>query len=284
MRQTALADARVRVVRLSANFGQTAALEAGFHHARGDVFFPLDADGQNDPADIPALLARFDEGYDLVSGWRHNRQDSIIRRLPSEVANGWLARNVGPAIHDTGCTLKAYRREYAQRISLYGYFHRFVPALMAREGARCTEMKVGHGAREHGESKYKIYRTIFNFILDTQLLKVLKGDRVSPIHRVGALGVGAFVAGVLVLLAAAAHILWHRAFDLVAASLTIVGFGLVMSGALAFWLGIACELLLRLYFEQRGQRPWSVGERVNVAPPGQPPGAAHAPQPPQAGA
>ncbi len=179
--QGAAADPRVRGLRLGRNVGQTAAMMAGFDHARGRVVVSLDGDLQNDPRDIPALIAKLDEGYDLVCGWRRQRQDKLLlRKVPSWVANRLIRRLTGVPITDNGCSLKAYRRDLLNRISLYAEQHRFIPALSASVGARITEMPVRHHARRFGESKYGISRTV-KVLVDLLTLKMITTFRSRPL-------------------------------------------------------------------------------------------------------
>jgi glycosyltransferase involved in cell wall biosynthesis len=174
-------DPRVRGLRLGRNVGQTAAMMAGFDHARGQVIVSLDGDLQNDPRDIPALIAKLDEGYDLVCGWRRQRQDKLLlRKIPSWVANRLIRRLTGVPITDNGCSLKAYRRDLLNRISLYAEQHRFIPALSASVGARITEMPVRHHARRFGESKYGISRTV-KVLVDLLTLKMITTFRSRPL-------------------------------------------------------------------------------------------------------
>ncbi|MCZ7590717.1 MAG: glycosyltransferase family 2 protein [Kiritimatiellae bacterium] len=178
----------LRVIRFRRNFGQTAAMSAGFHAARGDVVVTLDADLQNDPADIPKLLERIDAGYDVVSGWRKDRKDTFInRRLPSIIANGMISKMTGVALHDYGCTLKAYRRDVIQNVHLYGEMHRFIPALASWVGGRIDEVVVTHHARQFGKSKYGISRT-FRVVLDLMTVKFLLQYSTRPIQVFGRMG------------------------------------------------------------------------------------------------
>src|SRR5271166_2161665 len=152
MRRTRPAGPRVSIVHLRRNYGQTAAIMAGIQYSSGAVIIPMDADGQNDPADIPRLIAKLDEGYDVVSGWRQDREDKASRKLPSMIANRLISRILGVTLHDYGCTLKAYRREVIEDVRLYGEMHRFIPVYAAWEGARVTELPVRHHARKFGRS------------------------------------------------------------------------------------------------------------------------------------
>lgn len=258
LRQLA-ADPAVRVVLFRRNFGQTAAMQAGFDHAAGAVIVPLDADLQNDPADIPAMLAMLDEGYDIVSGWRAERQDHWLRRLPSRIANGLIARITGVPIHDTGCTLKAYRREALEPLRLYGQLHRFIPALAAAYGARIGEMRVRHHPRRFGASKYGLGRTT-KVILDLMLVKFLTVSMQRPVHAFGrwallatVLGIGSAGIGLVRLFAGSDDFgLW------LIASLVLATFGsqLFASGALA-------ELSTRTYHESTGRRTYVVAEVID---------------------
>lgn len=197
----AVADERVHGLRLGANVGQTAAMMAGFDNARGQVIVSLDGDLQNDPCDIPALVSKLEEGYDLVCGWRQHRQDKLLlRKVPSWVANRLIRRLTGVPIRDNGCSLKAYRRDLLNRISLYAEQHRFIPALSASVGARITEMPVRHHARRFGESKYGISRTL-KVLIDLITLKMITTFRSRPLLGFGlaalpAVGVAA-IFGVL---------------------------------------------------------------------------------------
>src|ERR671910_139179 len=204
--RAAAADPRVRGLRLGANVGQTAAMMAGFDHARGEVIVSLDGDLQNDPRDIPALVAKLDEGYDLVCGWRQQRQDKfLLRKVPSWVANRIIRRLTGVQITDNGCSLKAYRRDLLDRISLYAEQHRFIPALSASVGARITEMPVRHHARRFGESKYGISRTV-KVLVDLLTLKMITTFRSRPLVGFGTLAVpmviGTFLFAAMAVVAA----------------------------------------------------------------------------------
>ena len=195
LRQIAQIDLNVKAIRFRRNFGQTAAMSAGFDHAQGNVIIPMDADLQNDPLDIERLLQKLDEGYDVVSGWRANRKDGfILRRLPSIFANRLIARLTGVHLHDFGCTLKAYRREVIEHINLYGELHRFIPVLAKLAGAEITEIKVRHHPRTRGKSKYGISRTI-RVILDLITIKFLMSYSTRPIQIFGLMGLLSLFAG-----------------------------------------------------------------------------------------
>ncbi len=188
----------LRIIRLRRNFGQTAAMAAGFDYARGEIIVALDGDLQNDPADISRLIDKLDEGYDVVSGWRANRQEGFwLRRLPSQVANWLISRTTGTHLHDYGCTLKAYRRELINELRLYGEMHRFIPALLGGNGARVAELPVHHHARRHGNSKYGISRTV-RVVLDLLLVKFSLSFMTKPLQIFGLVGLSSFVPGLLI--------------------------------------------------------------------------------------
>lgn len=254
-------DARLRVVRLRRNFGQTAAFSAGFDRAQGQVIVTLDADLQNDPADIPALVAKLDEGYDVVSGWRRDRQDRFFdRRLPSTVANWLISRVTGVYLHDYGCSLKAYRREVLAEVRLYGELHRFLPALAHGLGARVAEIPVGHSPRRFGRSKYGVSRTL-KVLLDLLAVKFLLSYSTRPIHIFGLLGLISLAlgTGLLAYLGTVRLVLGQdigdRPLVLLAILLTIFGGQLLTSGLLA-------ELVIRTYYEAQGKPIYTVREEL----------------------
>jgi glycosyltransferase involved in cell wall biosynthesis len=242
--RAAAVDPRVRGLRLGANVGQTAAMMAGFDHARGEVIVSLDGDLQNDPRDIPALVAKLDEGYDLVCGWRQRRQDKLLlRKVPSWLANRLIKRLTGVPITDNGCSLKAYRRDLLQRISLYAEQHRFIPALSASAGARITEMPVRHHARRFGESKYGISRTL-KVLVDLITLKMITTFRSRPL-----LGftIAAVPAMIISLVFAALWLVSLTQFGPEKASaLVFPGAGLLALGVAfyLFMLGLVAEVAL----------------------------------------
>lgn len=238
------ADPRVRGLRLGRNVGQTAAMMAGFDHARGDVIVSLDGDLQNDPRDIPALVSKLDEGYDLVCGWRHQRQDKLLlRKLPSWVANRMIRRLTGVPITDNGCSLKAYRRDLLNRVALYAEQHRFIPALSASVGARIAEMPVRHHARRYGESKYGISRTV-KVLADLLTLKMITTFRSRPLAGFGLAAIPALCAAVVF------GALWLFSFTHFgpekAAALVFPGAGLLAVGVAfyLFMLGLVAEVAL----------------------------------------
>jgi glycosyltransferase involved in cell wall biosynthesis len=238
-------------VLLRKNYGQTAAMAAGFDVARGEVIVSLDGDLQNDPADIPLLLATLREGYDLVSGWRHQRQDAAIqRKLPSRIANRLIGRVTGVRLHDYGCSLKAYRREVLADMRLYGELHRFLPALAFIEGARITEVKVNHRARQYGSSKYGIDRT-FRVLMDLLTVWFMKRFLTRPMYVFGFGGLVA-IAGSLV---ASAYLLAIKLMgeDIGNRPLLTLAVVLGLAGVQLFCFGLLAELLIRTYHESQGR-------------------------------
>ncbi len=260
-------DPRVRVLHLSRNYGQTAALMAAIRNSTGDVIIPMDGDGQNDPADIPRLLAKLAEGYDLVSGWRTTRQDdALTRRLPSVIANRLISALLHVPLHDYGCTLKAYRREVVEDVRLYGEMHRFIPIYAAWEGARVTELAVAHHPRRFGRSKYGIGR-VLRVLLD--LLMVYFIDRAfdRPIQFFGKLGLGFLVLSIAIF-GWALVLKYAYEVTLIQTPLPLLAATIGLSGVLFLLLGIIAEVQARIYFEARGRPPYKI--RRIVQNPAQP--------------
>ena len=255
-------DARVKVVRLRRNFGQTAAMAAGFDLACGRVVVPMDGDLQNDPLDIPLLLARIDDGYDVVSGWRKDRKDTFVnRRLPSIMANFIISRMTGVHLHDYGCTLKAYRREVLEDVNLYGEMHRFVPVLAAQVGARVTEMPVRHHERLHGQSKYGISRTM-KVILDLMTVKFLLSYSTKPIQLFGRWGIYTLFAGTL----SGGATVYMKLFEQTSMNrnpLLILTCFLLFMGVQFIVMGLLAELSARTYYEAQGKPIYVVREKLN---------------------
>jgi glycosyltransferase involved in cell wall biosynthesis len=250
-------DPRLRVMRLRRNYGQTAAMMAGFQHAAGDVIIPMDADGQNDPHDIPRLLEKLEEGYDVVSGWRRDREDKALSRvLPSRIANFLISRVMGVRLHDYGCTLKAYRRDVIEDVRLYGEMHRFIPIFAAWEGARVTEIPVRHHPRRFGKSKYGLGR-IIRVLLDLLTLFFIGRALDRPMQFFGKIGVGAFVLSVLAF-AWALSLRFLGYATLIQTPLPLLAATLGLSGILFLLLGIMAEINSRTYFEARGKAPYKI--------------------------
>lgn len=245
-------DATLKVLRFRRNFGHTAALAAGFAHARGEVIVSLDADLQNDPLDIPRLLAKLDEGYDLVNGWRVDRQDPFLRRrLPSQIANALIARITRVKLHDTGCALKAFRRDLAKGLKLYGDMHRFIPALAVDMGARLTEVPVTHHPRTHGVSKYGLTRTP-RVVLDLITIKFLSCYAARPSHLFGLLGlIGVLAGGGITTVLGVQRLFFGVA--LANRPLLLLGILLLVTGVQLVTAGLLAELLSRTYHESQGK-------------------------------
>lgn len=256
-------DRRVRLIELRRNFGQTAALMAGFDHARGKILVPMDGDGQNDPADIPALLAKLDEGYDVVSGWRVDRQDGEwSRRLPSRVANRLISWATGVHLNDYGCTLKAYRREFVENIRLYGEMHRFIPVYAQREGARIAEMAVQHHPRLHGASKYGLERTA-KVLLDLLVVMFLGRYAAKPIYVFGGFGLGSLAIS----LASGVYALYLKAFaglSLIQTPLPLLSILMFAIGVIFLLSGLLAEMIVRTYHESQNKPPYSVRRKINM--------------------
>ena len=263
LQHLAAADERLKVIRFRRNFGQTAAMSAGFDAASGSIIIPMDGDLQNDPTDIPRLIQKLDEGYDVVSGWRRDRKDTFItRKIPSILANALISRMTGVHLHDYGCTLKAYRREVLDGINLYGEMHRFVPALVSQFGARVAELPVNHRHRLHGVSKYGISRTL-RVILDLITVKFLMTYSTKPIQLFGRWGVYTILAG----LGSGAMTIYMKFFDHLSMNrnplLILTGFLLFM-GVQFIVMGLLGELNARTYFESQGKPIYVVRDRINL--------------------
>ena len=258
----ATADTRFKLVLLRRNFGQTAAMQAGIDHAQGEVIVTLDGDLQNDPADIPMMLDHIDEGYDLVHGWRKNRQDaSLNRKLPSKIANRLISKVTGFPIHDLGCTLKAIRADIAKELELYGEMHRFIPILAHRDGAKCLEVVTRHRPRIHGETKYGIGRTT-RVLLDLMTVKYLLQYFASPMKLFGNIGFmcaalsATFGLGALTLK-------WMGGMDMTGNPLMLFALVSGLASIQFFSLGLLGEVNARVYYAQHGQRNYKVRSVVN---------------------
>jgi len=260
LRQQAAGAPELVAVLLRRNYGQTAAIAAGFDASRGRLIVTLDGDLQNDPADIPMLLGRLEEGYDLVSGWRHQRQDHAVSRLlPSKIANALIARVTGVRLHDYGCSLKAYRRELVEDMNLYGELHRFLPALAFIEGARIAEVKVNHNARQFGQSKYGIDRT-FRVLMDLFTVWFMKRFLTRPMYVFGfgglsAMGIGALLSAYLLAVKLGGAEIGNRPLLLVAVLALITGVQL-------FCFGLLSEVQMRTYHESQGRPIYRIRETL----------------------
>ncbi len=253
-------DAQLKVIRFRRNFGQTAAFAAGFDHAQGRVVVTIDADLENDPADIPTLLAQLDEGYDVVSGWRQNRwQGSFLtRKLPSMAANWLISTSTGVRLHDYGCSLKAYRREVVKNINLYGDLHRFIPAIASWMGVTVAEVPVNYRPRRFGRSKYGLSRTV-RVLLDLLTVRFLLSYSTRPIHIFGGLGLLAFGLGTLlgVYLTVVKFVFGA---SLAERPLLMLAILLVMVGVQLVTMGLLGELVVRTYHETQGKPIYAVRE------------------------
>jgi len=259
LRQLQKMHPHLKIIQFRRNFGQTAAMAAGFKHARGEVIVPLDGDLQNDPADIPKLIARLEEGYDVVSGWRRKRQDKLFSRIiPSRLANFLIGAITGVKLHDYGCTLKAYRKEVVEHLNLYGEMHRFIPAIAHWTGARVTEVEVNHRPRARGRTKYGLSRTI-KVILDLVTVKFLGSFSTKPLHIFGGIGMlslfASFLSGAVVL---------YQKFLLIPSlamnrnPLLILTAMLMMMSAQFLLMGLMAEMLCRTYHESQNKPTYTI--------------------------
>ena len=261
LRHIAQLDPRVRVVALRRNYGQTAAMAAGIDAARGKVLIPMDADLQNDPADIERLLNKLDEGYDVVSGWRKNRKDKMVtRKIPSMLANRLISWIGGVPLHDYGCSLKAYRRESLEDVRLYGEMHRFIPIYAAWAGARVTEIPVEHHARTMGKSKYGLSRTI-KVVFDLMTIKFMASYHTKPIYVFGSFGMLAFAISLLSGLYAVFLKIIHKA-DFVQTPLPVLSIVMFAVGVQFLLMGLLAEMLVRTYHESQAKAIYAVRERL----------------------
>lgn len=257
------ADPRARVIRFVRNYGQTAALSAGFRHARHPLLATMDADLQNDPADIPAMLALLERGHDVVCGWRADRKDAALsRRLPSWLANrliAWLSR---VDLHDYGCTLRVYRREYVKGVPLYGEMHRFIPIYVTWAGAKVVEVPVRHHARTRGVSKYGLSR-VPKVLLDLTTVKFLRDFYVTPIYFFGWAGFAGLILGGAAWLGAGVA---YAAFDapLAVLALALLGPILALFGVIEITLGIIAEVLIRMHYDIRDKAPYRIRSVWNL--------------------
>jgi glycosyltransferase involved in cell wall biosynthesis len=265
LRQIAARDPRVRVIALRRNYGQTPAMAAGIHAARGRVLIPMDADMQNDPADIARLLEKLDEGFDVVSGWRKNRQDPLItRKIPSQMANWLISRIGGVPLHDYGCSLKAYRQESLQDVQLYGEMHRFIPIYASWSGARVTEIPVEHHPRTMGKSKYGLSRTI-KVVFDLMTIKFMASYQTKPLYVFGWVGLltlllSLFCAILAFLMKFAS---WPHHADFVQTPLPVITAVMLVLGIQFFLMGLLAEMQVRTYHESQSKPIYAVKEKIN---------------------
>lgn len=253
---------RLRVIDFTRNYGQTAALMAGFDHSRGEIVVTLDADLQNDPDDIPMLIDKIHSGYDVVSGWRSDRKDApISRNFLSRVANRMISRVSGVTLQDYGCTLKAYRRNIASSLRLYGEMHRLIPIYATWMGAKVIEVPVRHHARQFGASKYGLAR-VGKVILDLAVVKFLENFLVNPIYLFGGFGLLA-IAGSFGILTWAIALKLFAGTSLIQTPLPLLAAMLFLIGCMSTLMGLLAEMMTRTYFESQNRRPYLVRERLN---------------------
>ena len=255
-------DTKIKLINLRRNYGQTAAMQAGFDLSTGTIVIPMDGDLQNDPKDIPKLIEKINEGYDVVSGWRKIRSDKKLTRiLPSKIANMIISKISGIHLHDYGCTLKAYRKEILEDIKLYGEMHRFIPIYASWEGAKVTEIPVNHHPRIAGKTKYGLSR-IPRVILDLLVIRFFDKSLDRPIHLFGQFGLLMFlIAFLLFFMALFLKIFMNISFILTPLPLLVVFFS--MSGLLCIFLGLVAEIQSRIYFESKNRPPYLIKNNTN---------------------
>jgi len=255
-------DPKIKLINLRRNYGQTAAMQAGFDQSKGTIVIPMDGDLQNDPKDIPKLIEKINEGYDVVSGWRKIRSDKKLTRiLPSKIANIIISKISGIHLHDYGCTLKAYRKEILEDIKLYGEMHRFIPIYASWEGAKVTEIPVNHHPRIAGKTKYGLSR-IPRVILDLLVIRFFDKSLDRPIHLFGQFGLLMFlIAFLLFFMALFLKIFMNTSFILTPLPLLVVFFS--MSGLLCIFLGLVAEIQSRIYFESKNRPPYLIKKNTN---------------------
>jgi glycosyltransferase involved in cell wall biosynthesis len=259
LKELALSHERTKLVKLKRNYGQTLAIQAGIDHSSGDVIVVIDADLQNDPKDIPRLLEKLKEGYDVVSGWRRKRKDALLtRRLPSAIANWLVSRISGVHLHDHGCTLKAYRRSAITSLRLYGEMHRLLPAYLGQLKFKITEVEVNHRPRVWGRSKYGLERTV-KVLLDLLMVKALEQMLRKPLYMIGGFGMLLLLIGVLAICTS----IWCYAINSnMASPMLLVGAIAFTSGIHFIGLGLLSEVLMRIYYESQGRKPYEVEEVI----------------------
>jgi glycosyltransferase involved in cell wall biosynthesis len=261
--QLADQNANVKVIHFKRNFGQTAALMAGIDFARGDILISMDADLQNDPADIPQFLAQLEQGYDVCSGWRKDRKDPALKRtLPSRIANFLISRISGVHLHDYGCSLKAYRKEVIKGVKLYGEMHRFIPIYASWQGAKVTEIPVTHHPRLHGASKYGLERTV-KVILDLIVVKFLAQYAQKPIYVFGCVGLVSFLVAFL----AAGASLYYKFFggkSFISTPLPLLFVFTSITGVMCILMGLLAEIVIRTYYESQNKPVYLIAETRNL--------------------
>ncbi|MBN1760252.1 MAG: glycosyltransferase family 2 protein [Chitinispirillaceae bacterium] len=256
-------DHKIKVIHLRKNSGQTAAMMAGIDHANGTIIIPIDADLQNDPADIPRLLEKIDEGYDVCSGWRRKRKDNpLVRTFPSKIANFFIQLITGVRLHDYGCTLKAYRREIIKEIRLYGEMHRFIPIYAKWTGAKVTELPVNHRLRKHGKSKYGLKRTI-KVILDLMVANFIQKYFQRPIYVFGSFGLLSFLLASSTFCA----MLYYKYFgnkSFIETPLPLLTVLFVLIGIIAIFMGFLAQITMMTYYESQNRRSYFIAYTRNL--------------------
>jgi glycosyltransferase involved in cell wall biosynthesis len=266
IRQACASDSRLKAIHFRRNCGQTAAMQAGFTYARGEIIVAMDGDLQNDPDDIAKVVAKLDEGFDLVSGWRKDRHDHALKRnLMSRVANGLISCTTGVHLHDYGCSLKAYRREVLEGIALYGEMHRFIPVYAYWNGARIAEVPVLHHARVHGVSNYGLERVI-KVVLDLGVVLFLHRYAKKPIYVFGLCGLFSWaVSGLAAIAAVMYKVLGEKSF--IQTPLPLIAVTMFFTGVICFLLGLLAELSIRTYYESQGKATYLIASRDNLETP-----------------
>ena len=256
-------DKRVKVIQFRRNFGQTAAMAAGIDHSVGEVIVFMDADLQNEPADIAKLLDKIEEGYDVVSGWRHNRKDKTFsRKIPSKIANRLISSVTGVPLHDLGCSLKAYRSDVLKKVKLYGEMHRFIPIHASWIGAKIIELPVGHHPRQFGKSKYGIKRT-FKVLLDLMTVKFLGSFATKPIYLYG--GAGFMLTGLSVLSGIAVVLMkYFLGYNMTGNPFLLLTVMFFLLAIITILMGLQSEMLIRIYHEAQDIRPYHVKKTINI--------------------
>lgn len=261
LNEIAINDHNFKVINFRKNYGQTAAISAGIDSAQGEILIPLDADLQNDPADIPILIEKINEGFDVVSGWRKKRQDNLGRRIPSRIANALFSFITKVKIHDYGCTLKAYRKDVIKDVRFYGEMHRFMPALAFWHGAKITEIEVNHRPRKYGKAKYGFGR-LFKVLLDLLTVKFLMTYLTKPMHFFGLIGITSLILGFLSGIATLVF-KFVLGISLRSTQLPLLTVLLIIIGIQFILMGLLAEILIRIYYEPRGKSTYSIKEKIN---------------------
>jgi len=262
MKEEATKDSAIKIIKFARNFGQTAAIEAGFQNSKGKIIIPMDGDLQNDPADIPLLLQKINEGYDVVSGWRKKRQDKFFSKtLPSKIANYIITKITKVRLHDYGCTLKAYKKEFLEGTRLYGEMHRFIPVYAAWHGAKVTEIVVRHNPRKFGKTKYNLSKTL-RVILDIITVKFLISYLNRPMHFFGGAGLLALFLGFLSG-AISIYLKIFYAVNLNRSPLLLLSVFLFIVGIMFILMGLLAEIIIRTYYESQKKESYLIKEKIN---------------------